>query len=156
MEHLPSAPPLLDVPVASSTPLTIVLEAGQVDRALERIMSGDENINDTNNILQESPLHVAARKGYAPIVRELLRSGAVNIRDATGRTPLDYARDAGHEEIVELLTHKRFSKKPKELRRKRPDLKDTDQENLNPAVLVGWGAFAGLASFLLYQFGRDK
>ncbi len=49
-------------------------------------------------------LMYAAREGHADIVRRLLQAGAVvSIHNAEGRTALDEAAAAGHQEIVELM-----------------------------------------------------
>jgi RNA polymerase sigma factor (sigma-70 family) len=49
-------------------------------------------------------LHYAAAYGLMPLIAPLLRRGAdPAARDAEGRTPLDQAREAGHDEIARLL-----------------------------------------------------
>jgi len=51
-----------------------------------------------------TPIWFAAMNGRTEIVQMLLDRGAdVTITDDNGRTIADYARDAGHEDIVELL-----------------------------------------------------
>ena len=50
-------------------------------------------------------LHVAAKFGLAMTVREMLRSGRldVNVRDVQGMMPLHYAASGGHGEVVKVL-----------------------------------------------------
>jgi hypothetical protein len=53
-----------------------------------------------------TPLHTAARLGHADVVAVLLAHGArIDVEAGTGRlTPLWLADDAGHQEVVDLLT----------------------------------------------------
>lgn len=52
-------------------------------------------------------LHLAAMKGYAPIVEALLAAGADPTRKGPqGKTPLDVAREKGQNAIVQLLETK--------------------------------------------------
>lgn len=49
-------------------------------------------------------LHMAARAGHYPTVQALIDAGAsLNIRDAAGKTPLDYAQSNGFTVIADLL-----------------------------------------------------
>ncbi len=49
-------------------------------------------------------LHCAVAAGYTAAVRALLAHGASKlVRDRSGKTPLDYARSAGNQEIINLL-----------------------------------------------------
>jgi uncharacterized protein len=51
-----------------------------------------------------TPLHEAAFRGHAALVRLLLKHGAdPGARDSDGRTPGDLAREHGHEEVTALL-----------------------------------------------------
>ncbi|CAN0006370.1 unnamed protein product [Choristocarpus tenellus] len=51
-----------------------------------------------------TPLHWAAQKGHADIVRLLVGNGAlVNVRDKWKRTPLHRAAKEGHVEVVKAL-----------------------------------------------------
>ncbi|XP_029967906.1 BRCA1-associated RING domain protein 1 [Salarias fasciatus] len=55
----------------------------------------------------ETPLHLAAIKGDAEAVKELLEQGAdPNLRDHAGWTPLHEACNLGHVAIVEILVSK--------------------------------------------------
>ncbi|MHC4201279.1 MAG: ankyrin repeat domain-containing protein [Planctomycetota bacterium] len=55
----------------------------------------------------DTPLHVAADKGHADIVRALLAHGAeISARDSQGDTPLHAGANRGHRAVVELLLAK--------------------------------------------------
>ncbi|KAI1361223.1 ankyrin repeat-containing domain protein [Xylaria arbuscula] len=60
----------------------------------------------------QSPLHIAARKGHDAIVKLLVRHGVATDRyDTDLRTPLSYASEGGHLEIVKtLLTSHKFAR----------------------------------------------
>lgn len=54
--------------------------------------------------LGQSPLHIAAQKGYGKIVRLLLKHDAdCNRTDSTGLTPLLHATIGGHDDVVDVL-----------------------------------------------------
>lgn len=49
-------------------------------------------------------LHKAAELGKVDVVRYLISRGAdTGVKDATGQTALDYAKESGHSKIVQLL-----------------------------------------------------
>ena len=51
-----------------------------------------------------TPLHETARAGNVRFAEALIRAGAdPSIRDADGKTPLDYARESKCDPIIELL-----------------------------------------------------
>ena len=51
-----------------------------------------------------TPLHLAARKGYVPLVEFLLCSKAsVDVRDNSNATPLHYACISGVDNVILLL-----------------------------------------------------
>ncbi|TMA34991.1 MAG: hypothetical protein E6J87_05180 [Deltaproteobacteria bacterium] len=59
-----------------------------------------------------TPLHEAAFRGHADLVRLLLRHGAEpNIPDSEGKRPSDLARENGHEEVAALLAHRRVPRR---------------------------------------------
>lgn len=60
---------------------------------------------------QVTPLHRAADEGNRPLVEELLAKGAeVNAKDNDGWTPLQFAAQQGHHEVVLLL--RKYGAKP--------------------------------------------
>ncbi|XP_042884081.1 uncharacterized protein LOC122260749 [Penaeus japonicus] len=57
---------------------------------------------------QHTPLHYAALRGYATLVKLLIFYGAdPNVRDERNNTPLHYAALSGHTSVVELLVNER-------------------------------------------------
>ena len=62
---------------------------------------------DAANILQWTPLHIAASKGHASIVETLLSEGdSVSLEDISGRTALHYAALGGDIRVVDALLEK--------------------------------------------------
>ncbi|KAK4453700.1 hypothetical protein QBC34DRAFT_434467 [Podospora aff. communis PSN243] len=66
---------------------------------------------NASGLALQSPLHIAAREGHRGIVKLLIDEGfPVDARDGEGRTPLSYACEGGHLEVVQiLLAKKRFA-----------------------------------------------
>ncbi|OMJ15332.1 26S proteasome non-ATPase regulatory subunit 10 [Smittium culicis] len=59
---------------------------------------------NSNNDLNQTPLHYAASKGYSEICQKLLQKGAsVNEPNSLGQTPIFKAASRGHYGIVQLL-----------------------------------------------------
>jgi len=87
--------------------LFIAIEKGDYD-AVQRLIHAKVNVNDRGN-RDKSPLHFAAAKGDARIVRLLLDAGAdIGARAFVGvtfhgGTPLHMAARANHVEIIKLL-----------------------------------------------------
>ena len=100
--------------------------------ALELVLSWGFDINKPDND-GDTPLHIAAFDGNAMIVSHLLAKGAVvEVRDKEGKTPLDFARQKEHEDVVELL---------KAQRNVVPDHKaarDSSEVIVNAALAQGW------------------
>lgn len=73
------------------------------------LMQKDADINATFNGNGDSlkgltPLMVAVFQGHETVVKLLLSKGAnLNLKDASGKTALDYAKKANDQEIVQLL-----------------------------------------------------
>jgi len=79
------------------------LQRGANDITIRMLVAQSANVNlkDGN---RETPLHVAAKKGRAKVVEELLNSHArINVQDASERTPLHLAVEAGCNVAVEML-----------------------------------------------------
>jgi len=69
----------------------------------EIVESGDVNI-DTQDKFGQTPLMIAAQKGYTDIVEQLLELGAdINQRDTSGKNCLMLSCFAGQKEVIELL-----------------------------------------------------
>ena len=59
------------------------------------------------NKVNFTALHIAAKAGYEAIVSKLLEKDAhVNVLDSEGRSPLSYASENGHLEIINSLLKK--------------------------------------------------
>jgi ankyrin repeat protein len=74
-------------------------ECGWHDLAFADFLRSHPDFAAARNARGETPLHVAARRGYEHEAFLLLRAGAeVNARDAAGRTPLHHAARQRHED----------------------------------------------------------
>lgn len=87
-----------DSPTSSST--------GSAGRKSPRFSTGSPAVMKRNH-KGETPLHIAAIKGDAQAVKELLDQGAdPNLKDNAGWTPLHEACNLGHLTVVEILVSK--------------------------------------------------
>lgn len=77
-------------------------EAGKL--AAEILVRSGAAVNTTYGAEDQTPLHMAARRGNLAIARVLLAAGAaVEARDKKGETPLRRAVNCGHLEFTSLL-----------------------------------------------------
>jgi ankyrin repeat protein len=75
----------------------------QAKEAVELLLKQKANVNVTDENAN-TPLHLAAEKGYLEIVELLLKSGAnVKAKNTKSNTPLHVAAKNGHIDIVKLL-----------------------------------------------------
>ena len=72
----------------------------------------DPNVTDDKG---RTPMHIIAQKGVGKNQIQLLieHGGGITIRDAEGKTPLDYARKAKRKVVENFLTERPSSKKEK-------------------------------------------
>ncbi|MGB6975991.1 MAG: ankyrin repeat domain-containing protein [Gammaproteobacteria bacterium] len=78
--------------------------------AVRKLLEAEVNLKATLAAKGEggnTPLHVAAEKGYDDLVKELLKAGAeLEIRNSDGDTPLHLAAYNGRVDVVESLLNK--------------------------------------------------
>jgi energy-coupling factor transporter ATP-binding protein EcfA2 len=85
-----------------SDELIMAVSNGDIKKVVELLSSGaDVNVTNKNN---ETPLHLAAWKGYAEIASLLLKHGAnVNAQNYVADTPLHMAAWYGRAQVAKLL-----------------------------------------------------
>lgn len=90
------------------TPLLADAERGQAGMVAELARRGAD-VNARLRIVSSNDgdwtaLHIGARAGNLRVAKVLIQAGAdVNARSRSGDTPLDFARQAGHLDVAELL-----------------------------------------------------
>ncbi len=85
------------------TPLMRAVSSGYL-QAVDAILASGRADLQAREESGATALHIAAGRGYAPIVRRLLEAGAEpGAADGEGRTPADVARLQGHGEAEALL-----------------------------------------------------
>ena len=88
------------------TPLLSAIQNGGTETALFLIANG-ARVGDTMKEAGETPLHLAALRGYGEVVSALIEKGAdVNAVDSRGATPLDRAVAYGQKRSAEILVAK--------------------------------------------------
>lgn len=86
-----------------ASPLQEAVTRGRLDLVEELLFAG-AHPSSQHPETGETPLFIAAGKGFADVVQALLRAEASpNVRTAEGRTPFDAAVKNGHDEIMGLL-----------------------------------------------------
>jgi ankyrin repeat protein len=97
------------LPLAYQRKPLLHLAADRADsKVLDALLEGGDEIDRrgslTTELTRATALIVAAARGHAAIVRRLLDRGAdKDAVDDSGWTALRHAKDAGHEEVVEIL-----------------------------------------------------
>lgn len=105
---------------AGWTPIIYAAAAGYIVMVRLLVSHDRRTANDATALRHTTALHIAALRGDAAMVRELVQAGAdVTATDVTWNTPLFYAGKARHDEIVGLLhrcvLHKASSARSREL-----------------------------------------
>jgi hypothetical protein len=87
-----------------ATPLHYATVCGMHDVVEFLIVKHKQDVNALGFDLEETPLHVALRRGHADIVQLLLQNRADgNAQDKRGRTPLYLSSKGGDVEVVRIL-----------------------------------------------------
>lgn len=85
-------------------PLGLACFFGHLEAAEYLVRAGASINMPANNELRVTPLHSAAAGQHAPVVKMLLKNGAIpNVRDRNGYTPLHTAAANGDIESIQLL-----------------------------------------------------
>ncbi len=88
------------------TPLHMISKQGRMEAVLALLRALKEknsNIDERDNA-GNTPLHYATQTGKKDLVEELLKAGAdSSLRNKKNETPLDIARELGHDEVLSIL-----------------------------------------------------
>jgi ankyrin repeat protein len=104
----PSSASILKETLQENTPLMSILHKASLCGnyiVVKKCLQDGVDCNLRTATTGMTPLHCACRAGHFDIVKHLVTSGAmIKLTDSSGLTPLQYARDGNHEEIVGWLT----------------------------------------------------
>jgi ankyrin repeat protein len=97
-----------DIEARDSSGATALFRAtdGGYLAVVEVLLAHNPDVNARNSTAngENTPLHMAALRGYANLIKVLLAAGAnPNLEDSVGRAPLSYAAEHGHLEVVKML-----------------------------------------------------
>lgn len=85
-------------------PLVLICAQDQGPEAAELLLQAGAPV-DGPDLEGNTPLMASAFGGFLKHAKVLLRHGAsLKIRNKKGKSPLDYAREGGHPEMIKLLT----------------------------------------------------
>ena len=161
---------------ARATPLHYVAFCGLHDLAPVLISEHLQDVNAPGFDEQETPLHVASRRGHAHIALLLLEHGAdAKAQDDKKRTPLVVASEIGHVEVVRALLEHGADTEAQDNEKRTPlllasrvgnvevarvllehgaDTEAQDNEKLTPLLLASKGGQVEVARVLL-EHGVD-
>ena len=111
------------------TPFCVACENGHLDIVKLFINDNRIDVNQTSDNCQ-TPFCVACYLGKTEVVKYLLESGReidINKKDNDGKTGLDWAREKGNTDIVELIES--FQKKIEEKKNKFEEEKKKKEES---------------------------
>ena len=85
--------------------LYLLIEQGGANPViLKELLKHGASPNKATWSLQQTPLHVTARKGYQVCIKGLVHAGArVDKRDSAGNTPMMYGAKEGHANVIKAL-----------------------------------------------------
>jgi ankyrin repeat protein len=93
--------------IDTSARMFMACESGNGEMLEQALATKGVKVNAKEATFGMTALHIAASKGYKPLVEALLARGSdVEAREETGRTALHAASFRGQLEIVELLIEK--------------------------------------------------
>ena len=88
------------------------------------LVQAGADVNACGGVTRATPLHMAARRGFAPIAQTLLEYGAaMNVQDRKGDTPLDRAIHCRKKAVGQLLVERGAARAAKPAGRRQPSLK---------------------------------
>ena len=129
---------------ARATPLHYAALCGIHDVVEFLIVEHSQDANVRCFDEQETPFHVASRRGHADVVQLLLEHGAeAKARDRLRRTPLLLASHNGHAEVARVLLENGA------------DTEDQDNRNRTPLLLASADGHVEVAR-VLFEYGADK
>lgn len=76
--------------------------------SFQALLDAGADVNAVEVGSEDTPLHAAARYNCIPAVEMLLKlKSDTTLRNVLGRTPLEVAKEAGYEQVAEMLTRQR-------------------------------------------------
>ena len=82
----------------------LIEQGGANPLILKDLLKHGASPNKATWILQQTPLHITARRGYQVCIKTLVHAGArVDKRDSAGNTPLMHAAREGHTSVIKAL-----------------------------------------------------
>ena len=82
----------------------LIEQGGANPLILKDLLKHGASPNKATWILQQTPLHITARRGYQVCIKSLVHAGAkVDKRDSAGNTPMMVAAREGHTSVIKAL-----------------------------------------------------
>ena len=100
-----------DAGVNGWTPLHYAAESGNPHMVELLIRKGGADVYAKTGTFLKTSLHLAAAHGHLFVVRIFIATGMnIDVRDGSGKTPLDLAERGGHSDVVAALKEARNKK----------------------------------------------